>query len=98
MQLQLAKAKYKLSQLLTLDQTAFATEIEIAKAEIVTLEDRLGTTADADTMSVDHAPGMESGLLSKLSSTLSRHQKAMAREEEEHTQLITLLEVQVAEI
>ena len=49
MQLQLAKAKYKLSQLLTLDQTAFATKIEIAKAEIVTLEDRLGTTADADT-------------------------------------------------
>ena len=49
-------------------------------------------------MSVDHAPGVETGLLSKMTSILSRHQKAMAREEEEHQQLILGLEAQVAEL
>ena len=34
----------------------------------------------------------------KLSSTLSRHQKAIAREQEEHVQIVTSLEAQVAEI
>ena len=87
LQQQLATAKCKLGQLLTLNQAAFATEIEVARAEIATLEDRLGTAADMDGMSTDHAPGMESGLLSKMTSILSRHQKAMAREEEEHQQL-----------
>ena len=98
MQQQLAKAKYRQSQLQTLDQSAFATELEIAKAEITTLEEKLGTSPDADCMSVDPAPGMESTVLSKLSSTLSRHQKAIAREQEEHVQLVTSLEAQVAEI
>ena len=98
LQQQLATAKYKLSQLLTLDEAEFATELEVARAERTTLEDRLGTAADLDGMSVDHAPGMETGLLSKMTSILSRHQKAMAREEEEHQQLILGLEAQVAEL
>ena len=70
----------------------------MARAEIITLEDRLGTAADLDGMSVDHAPCMETGLLSKMTSILSRHQKAMAREGEEHQQLILGLEAQVAEL
>ena len=78
LQQQFATAKYKLNQLLTLDQAAFAKELEVAKAEIATLEDRLGTAADFDGLSVDHAPGMETGLLSKMTSILSRHQKVMA--------------------
>ena len=98
LQQQLATAKFKLGQLLTLDQAAFATEIEVARAEIATLEDRLGTAADVDGLSVDHAPGMESGLLSKMTAILSRHQKAMAREGEEHQQLVMSLEAQVAEL
>ena len=41
---------------------------------------------------------MDTGLLSKLTSILSRHQKAMSREEEEHQQLILGLEAQMAEL
>ena len=98
LQQQLVTAKYKLSQLLTLDQSAFATELEVAKADITTLEDKLGTAADIDGMSMDPAPGMETGLLSKMTSILSRHQKAIAREEEEHQQLILGLEAHMAEL
>ena len=81
-----------------MDQAAFSTEIEVARAEIATLEDKLGASADLEGMSVDQAPGMDTGLLSKMTSILSRHQKAMAREEEEHQQLILGLEAQVAEL
>ncbi len=61
LQQQLATSKYKFNQLFTLDHAAFATELEVARAEIANLEDRLGTAADLDWMSVDHAPGMETG-------------------------------------
>ena len=54
--------------------------------------------ADADGLSMDQAPGADTGVLSKLMQLLSRHQKAMAREAEEHQILVTSLEAQVAEL
>ena len=85
LQQQLTLARYKFTQLQTLDQAAFSTELEVARAEITTLEDKLGASADLEGMSVDHAPGMDTGLLSKMTSILSRHQKAMARGVPERT-------------
>ena len=41
---------------------------------------------------------MEFGLLSRMTAILSKHQKAMANEEREHTELVTTLEAQAAEI
>ena len=75
----------------------FATELMIAKAEVTTLEDKLEATGDLDTIT-ETAPGMETGLLSKLSSILSKHEKAMAAEETAHVDTVTSLEAQAAEI
>ena len=98
MQQQLVLARFKLGQISTLDQTAFAAEIALAQAEVISLEEKLGASADLEGCSVDQAPGVDTGLLSKLTQILSRHQKAMAREAEEHQLLVTSLEAQVAEL
>ena len=93
-------ARSKLAGLESLDKTifgSFAVEIEIAKAEITTLEDKLGAAGEGHTAS-EAAPGVESGILSKMTAILSKHQKVMATEEQEHTLLIAALEAQAAEI
>ncbi len=98
LQQQLALARKKLQGISTLDQTLWAAEIAMAKADVAALEEKTGMAADADGLSMDQAPGVDTGVLSKLMQLLSRHQKAMAREAEEHQVLVTSLEAQVAEL
>ena len=98
LQQQLSLARIKLQQISTLDQTVWAAEIAMAKADVAALEEKTGMAADADGQSMDQAPGVDTGVLSKLMQLLSRHQKAMAREAEEHQLLVTSLEAQVAEL
>ena len=100
LQHQLAAARRKLAGLQTLDTNlygSFAADIETSTAEIAALEVKLGTTGEVDTAS-EAAPGVESGLLSKMTLILSKHQKAMAAEEQEHASLVTTLEAQASEI
>ena len=98
LQQQLALARKKLQEISTLDQTLWAAEIAMAKADVASLEEKTGLAADADGLSMDQAPGVDTGVLSRLMQLLSRHQKAMAREAEEHQLLVTGLEAQVAEL
>ena len=98
LQQQLALARKKLKEISTLDHTLWAAEIALAKADVAALEEKTGMAAEADGLSMDQAPGADTGVLSKLMQLLSRHQKAMAREAEEHQILVTSLEAQVAEL
>ena len=98
MQQQLALARQKLKEISTLDKVLWAAEIAMAKADVAALEEKTGLSADADGLSMDQAPGADTGVLSRLMQLLSRHQKAMAREAEEHQILVTTLEAQVAEL
>lgn len=97
---QLSAARQKLAGLESLDPAKFGSfvlELEIARADIATLEDKLGAAGEAESTS-EHAPGVESAMLSKMTNILARHQRAMASEDEEHTLLIATLEEQAAAI
>ena len=54
-------------------QEDFENELASCRAHISSLEERLGCSATEDLMSEDPAPGVESSLVGKLASLLSRH-------------------------
>ena len=95
---QLERARRKASIMETLPAEEFQDDILKAQAHVAALEERMGAAGADDIMSEEPAPGVESGLLGKLSSLLSRHQVNMAAEESAHSASMADMESQVVEL
>lgn len=98
MQEQLATQQRRLSFMETAPPGDFTGEIEVCSAFIKSLEEKLGTATNDDPMSELPAPGEESGLVSKLTNLLSRHQVNMAAEESNYKETITDMEAQIIKL
>ncbi len=79
-----AFAKIKLVHYQTMDQSLFSQETALWEAEVIAAEAKLAALGIDEAASSDPAPGVESGLLSRVSAFHSRHQKATAKAEADH--------------
>ena len=97
LQEQLVTQQRRLAFLETAPAGDFGDEILVCSTYIKSLEERLGTASD-EPMSEIPAPGEESGLVSKLTNLLSRHQVNMAAEESNHKEAIADMEAQIVKL
>ena len=95
---QLDVASRRLAILETADPELFANDLNTAREVVKSIEQAIANIVGEDGASLDQAPGAENGLVGKLASLLSRHQKIMAKEEAEHAHTTAELEAQITEI
>ena len=95
---QLDVASRRLAILETADPELFANDLNTAREVVKNIEQAITNIVGEDGASLDQAPGAENGLVGKLASLLSRHQKIMAKEEAEYAHTTAELEAQITEI
>ena len=92
LQVQLDVASRRLAILETADPVLFASDLVTAKEVVRNVEVAIAAIVGEDGAALDPAPGAENGLVGKLASLLSRHQKNMAKEEADYASTTAELE------
>ena len=82
----------------TLNPELFPDLIATGRQAVADIEAQITTPLGDDSQSIEPAPGAETGLLGKLNTLLSRHQRIIAKEEADFQQTAADLDAQIIEI
>ena len=83
-------AQQRLVHLETLNPELFPDLIATGKQAVADVEAQINALLGDDNQSFEQAPGAETGLVGKLNTLLSRHQKISAKEEADFSRLLQI--------